>query len=283
MKNLFSPVLTALLTLFVFVMMLSNLTSAQEDFKIVAVNEKVRTMEPGLFASANQEVVKKYISDGAPASMSSFVLFAGDDAVLFDAGLGGTDWVKKIDGLGIKPERVKLILLTHLHPDHIGGLLNGNARRFPVAKVRCAVLESAYWYPEGKNARSKQLASIKSVYGDDFSKTFEFDDTVFSNAAVKVKAINAAGHTPGHTAFLIESPQKKFLIIGDLLHAAALQFPQPEISSNYDMDSTAAAASRKRILDLAAKEGIPIGGMHLPPPTIGTVKTNGQGYDWIPW
>jgi glyoxylase-like metal-dependent hydrolase (beta-lactamase superfamily II) len=125
-----------------------------------------------------------------------------------------------------------------------------------------------------------QFGRIVGAYGDDFTK-FNFDDTVFENPLVKVKAMDAIGHTPGHAAFLIESKktnENKLLIIGDVIHAAALQFPVPEACASFDQDKDKAAASRKRILDFAAQEKMFIGGMHLPSPSIGTVKKEGQGY-----
>ena len=241
-----------------------------------------RTMNASLFASANPEAVKKYMPSGsAPASMSSFALIAGDDTVLFDTALGGKAWIKELTG--VKPENVKLILITHFHGDHIGGLLKGEERRFPHAQVLCSLPE----YESGQNEPA--IVKIRSAYGQDF-KTFEFDEEVFTSPLVKIKAIDAVGHTPGHTAFLVEpqkgSPQKesakqekvKLLIIGDLLHAAALQFPVPEACASFDADKDKAIASRKRILDLAVQEELIICGMHLPPPCIGTVKKEGSGY-----
>jgi glyoxylase-like metal-dependent hydrolase (beta-lactamase superfamily II) len=251
--------------------LVSQDTERRDDFHIFAVNETTRTMEKSLFAAADAAVVNQYIPGGAPASMSSFILSVGSDVILFDTGLGGDVWVQNITDLGIKAEKVKLILLTHLHGDHIGGLFSGNARRFPNAVVRCSQSE----YDGMASPRNK----IKSLYGTAFEKTFGFNDTVFDNGSVKIKALDAAGHTPGHTAFLIESPKKKFLVVGDLLHAAALQFPKPEICTSYDSEPAKAVASRKRILDFAAEGKIPIGGMHFPPPNIGTVQKDGKdGY-----
>jgi glyoxylase-like metal-dependent hydrolase (beta-lactamase superfamily II) len=258
--------------------------SQQDDFKAVVINEVLREMGKDLFSSSDPAVVKRYLPEGgAPASMSSFVLFAGDDVVLVDAGLGGSNWINKLTELGVKPEKVKLILLTHMHSDHVGGLLNGNTRRFPNAVVLSAKLEYDYWLPKNAKTRTSQLEKIKTAYGNDFSKTFEFDEQVFANASMKITALNAVGHTPGHTAFLVESSQSRLLIVGDLLHAASLQFPVPDICSSYDMEPKNTVASRKRILDFAVKENILIGGMHFPVPNIGTVKSNGQGgYEFIP-
>jgi len=247
-----------------------------QDFRVVALHEsRDRTMNADLFASADPATVKKYMPDGgAPASISSFVLFAGGDTVLFDAGNSSETWNQKLAALGVKPENVTLILLTHFHGDHVGGLLRGDVRRFPHARV----LASAPEFESGQ--RQPLIKRIQSAYGQDFAK-FNFNDTVFANSSVTVKALDAVGHTPGHAVFLIEPKQadkEKLLIIGDLIHAAALQFPAPEVCASFDSDKEKAVAARKRILDFAAQEKIPIGGMHLPPPSIGTVKKEGKGY-----
>jgi glyoxylase-like metal-dependent hydrolase (beta-lactamase superfamily II) len=256
-----------------------------QDFRVVAVNESFRTANASLFHEANPETLKKLMPDGSsPMSTSSFVLFAGEETILFDASLGGEPWVKKLTDLGVKPESVKLILLTHLHGDHIGGLLtDAQTRRFPNAKVLCSTPEYHHWLPKDVDPRTPQLSRIKSAYGQDFEKTFEFDDVVFTNPNVKIKALDAAGHTPGHTVFLIESAENKenkLLIIGDLLHVAGVQFPAPEICATFDIDKEQSVIVRKRILDFAAQENIPIGGMHLPAPSIGTVKKEGNGYSF---
>ena len=247
-----------------------------QDFRVIALHENPdRTMSVNLFSSADPVTVKKYMPDGgAPASVSSFALFAGEDTVLIDTCTGNETWGNKLTEAGVKPESVKLILLTHFHGDHVGGLIQGNVRRFPNAKVLASIPE----FEAGQ--RQPPIERIRSAYGQDFA-TFNFDEEVFANSLVKVKALNAVGHTPGHTVFLIESKQtdkEKLLIIGDLLHAAALQFPVPDACTSYDLDMENAVASRKRILDFAAQEKIPVGGMHLPPPSIGMVKKEVKGY-----
>jgi len=275
-----------LFTLFVIAM--TNPTLAQQkSYRVAHINEAPdRTMNAGLFASAAPEAVKKYMPNGsAPASMSSFILFAGEDTILFDTGNNSEIWSQKLTGFGVKPENVKLILLTHMHGDHIGGLLQGDARRFPNAKLLCSKPEYDAGALRERQPQGVQFGRIKAAYGQDFA-TFNFDDEVFANASVKVKALDAVGHTPGHAVFLIEPPDAqgaKLLIIGDLLHAAALQFPVPEACASFDADKDKAVASRKRILDFAAQEKIPVAGMHLPSPSTGTVKKDDKGgYVWEP-
>jgi len=97
-----------------------------------------------------------------------------------------------------------------------------------------------------------------------------------------ITAIANYGHTPGHTVFLVENSGAKLIIAGDFLHVALVQFPNPDISATFDMDQSAAAASRRQILDYAARNNIPVGGMHIVYPGIGNVQADGSGYRFIP-
>ena len=95
-------------------------------------------------------------------------------------------------------------------------------------------------------------------------------------------AIEATGHTPGHSVFLVESEGKSLLILGDLIHAAVLQFPLPDECASYDMDASAAVKTRKLILAMAAAKDIPVAGMHIPFPGMGRVKVEGKGFGFTP-
>ena len=253
----------------------------QRGYKIVAIDEAPgRTMDARLFATADPDVLIRYMPEGgAPASVTTFVLFA-EDTILFDAGLGNDLWVQKLTEAGVKPESVKLVLLTHMHGDHIGGLLRGNERRFPNARVLVATPEYEWWLARSYTPpAAEQPLRVLAAYGTDLA-TFQFDDIVFENSEVRVKALDASGHTPGHAVFLIEGKGEqgqRLLILGDLLHAAALQFPRPEVCARFDMDHEKAIAARKRILDFAVQEKIPVAGMHFPPPHFGIVEKNDRG------
>jgi len=91
------------------------------------------------------------------------------------------------------------------------------------------------------------------------------------------------GHTPGHTVFLVENGGSKLIIAGDFLHVALVQFPHPEISATYDMNQAEAAASRRQLLDYSARNRIPLGGMHIVYPAMGTVEADGSGFRFVPF
>ena len=252
----------------------------------------------GTFPEVDKATFDKYATDGKiPSSVSTFLLeipgiieirngVHTTGYVLFDSGMG-TPNGNLIANLGnamrgdYQPDRVVLVLITHLHGDHIGGLLDGNARRFPNAKVLCSKPEYDYWIKQNNATVEK----VKKAYGDDFCGGFTFDEAISipgdkffkDRDLVSITPINAIGHTPGHTVFLIESAEQKLMVIGDLLHGAALQFSMPEICAGFDMDKAEAVKARRRILDLAAEENIPVAGMHIPKPGIGFVKKNTSG------
>lgn len=207
-----------------------------------------------LFASVNQP-------NGIPASVSTFLLKADSEYALFDAGLGsfGGETAMHLEQLGVPADSIKKIYITHMHVDHVAGLVSGmqegNPQKvFKNAEIYLAKVEHDAWLNLPKN--DLQKAVIK-LYKDKLH-LFEFGETLPHN----VSALDAIGHTPGHTVFQIEG----VLVIGDLMHGYALQKDHPEINSNYDMDKGKSAESRKRLMDLAKQNGFTLAGMHLPAP-----------------
>ena len=358
---------------------------------ITQIEDRASGFTPDIFPGARKETFAKYAVDGKiSSSVSAFCfeveqmitslvkiekgtfLSVEDGHVLIDAALGAPDGklaenLGKTIWQGYKPEKVLHVFLTHMHGDHIGGLMDGDTRRFPNATVYCSEPEAEYWSTQNNALVEK----VKKAYGDDF-RTFSFDEkfvfahsenendyrvvvttqpaaerTVFLRgfehigklldgdtrrfpntkviyserndkywneedgellekvkkaygddlrmgewrpSQVIVTPLAAAGHTPGHTAYLIESnteniesADNRFMVIGDLLHAAALQFPHPEICAKYDVDPKEAVKARRRILDMAAEQNIPVGGIHIPKSGMGFVKKNADGgYEFLP-
>lgn len=207
-----------------------------------------------LFASVNQP-------NGIPASVSTFLLKADSEYALFDAGLGsfGGETAMQLEQLGVPADSIKKIYITHMHVDHVAGLvsgmLEGNPQKvFKNAEIYLAKVEHDAWLNLSKNDLQK---AVIELYKDKLH-LFEFGETLPHN----VSALDAIGHTPGHTVFQVEG----VLVIGDLMHGYALQKDHPEINSNYDMDKEKSAESRKRLMDLAKQNGFTLAGMHLPAP-----------------
>lgn len=216
-----------------------------------------------LFSDASDSLYNSLnMPDGIPASVSTFLVKVDGKYILFDAGLGafGGQLMNRLAALGVNPDSIGLVYLTHFHVDHIAGLVakdgaGNDAKAFKNAAVYAGKVEYDAWMNDiPKNDLQK---NIMALYKNSLH-LFAFGDTLPHG----VLAMDAIGHTPGHTAFQLAN----LLIVGDLMHGYALQKDHPEINSNYDMDKPKSAESRKRIMQYARDNKLLMAGMHLPPP-----------------
>ncbi len=235
------------------------------------------------------------IHDGKAAiSINAFLIQTAGHTVLVDTGSGTcTDLVhgKLVDLLrkaSVSPDQVDMVLLTHLHFDHVCGLLTQDRQSaFPKATVWVAKAETAYWLDEKiaaglpEDQRGGFLAarlSLAPYQAAGRLHTFEGETTILPG----LKAVPASGHTPGHTAYLLQSEGHSVLFWGDIIHFPTVQFEAPDVTVVSDVDKTGARASRMKLLAEAAQSGIAIAGAHLPFPGIGHIRKNGDGYAFEP-
>jgi glyoxylase-like metal-dependent hydrolase (beta-lactamase superfamily II) len=186
--------------------------------------------------------------------------------------------------IGLSPDRVDLILLTHLHTDHLGGLAFNDTRFFPNADVYLCDMELDFWFSDECMARhperEQSFVFARRVLGLYEGKVHTFS---FGNEIVPgLLSLDAAGHTPGHSAFLLQPDEGiGILFCGDLLHAAAWQFPSPDIYTVWDIDEGKAIAARKRLLTMAASRSVILAGPHLPFPFVGRVQKVDGGFGYF--
>ncbi len=224
-------------------------------------NAAPKLMPSSLFEGASKQVIDSLgLQEGVPASMSTFLVQTNGKRILFDTGLGDSSscLLPHLKTMGITPEDIDYIYLTHFHGNHIGGMMKGDSVVFPKAEVFAAKMEYDGWMsmPDDKKA---QVVKTMTAYKDRLH-LFEFGDTLPGN----VLTLNAIGHTPGHTVF----KTGKLLVVGDLIHGAALQLPYPDICASFDMDKRLAILSRKYFLQYAEENGLVVAGMHLPSPAF---------------
>ena len=251
-----------------------------------AIADSISERDLNVFGDVDPSILSLHVPSGkAPSSTMTFLIKIGEETILVDAGMGTPSGERAsrlgegLKSIGVAHDEITLILITHMHGDHIGGLLWDGEKAFPSARVLSSRIEHDFWIDEksvelfpNRKAGFEMARNILGLYGDS-SGTFEFD----SEVAPGIKAIDATGHTPGQTAFLLESDGEKMLFWGDIVHAAALQFPRPDMSAQFDMDPEKSAVTRVSFMEKAIAEKLPVAGSHLPFPAIGTVEKGPSG------
>jgi glyoxylase-like metal-dependent hydrolase (beta-lactamase superfamily II) len=252
------------------------------QFEVYMLVEGERDGNADILVGADKALLERYIpASGFKHTANAFLVKAPGKNYLFDTGTGtGGVIFDKVKKLGVESDKVDSVFITHLHGDHFGGLQKDGAALYPNARLY--VPEKDHKYFIKTNVNQGAVAAL-APYNN---RLTIFEPGAFSSSFTEllpgVIPVANYGHTPGHTVYILESNESRLIIGGDYLHIALVQFPNPDISASYDMDKQAAAASRRQILDYAAKNKIPIGGMHVVYPGIGIVEANGNGYKFTP-
>lgn len=242
-------------------------------------------------------LARAFSAPAAPlqTTVNAFLVQTGKHVILVDTGtakLFGDQlgfMAQNLQAAGYAPAQVDTILLTHLHPDHAGGLLTpAGAMAFPNAQVFVARADADYWLSEAAaaNAAPAQQALFKMARAAVAPYVAAGKLTVFdAGQALRdgVTSVPASGHTPGHTAYLFTSRDRHLLAWGDIVHSAAVQFAHPEVEIDYDANQVQAVTARRTLLALAAKRRYQVAGAHLPFPGLGHVRQDRPAaYSWAP-
>jgi glyoxylase-like metal-dependent hydrolase (beta-lactamase superfamily II) len=236
---------------------------------------------------------KAFVKAPLETSVNAYLVNTGERLILVDAGAGslfGPTLGKLMNNLkasGYKPEQVDDIFITHMHPDHVGGLAANGTIAFPNAVVHAERHEADYWLSQknmdGAPAASKgffqgAMASVNPYV--QAGKLLPFDGD--AELVAGVRSDTSFGHTAGHTSYVIESQGQKLLLVGDLIHVAAVQFDHPTVTIAFDSDAKAAMASRVRVFNQAARDHVLVGAAHIAFPGLGHLRTAGKSYQWVP-
>ena len=226
---------------------------------------------------------------------AGYLVNTGKQLILVDAGTGtwwgGGAFGRVGDSLrsaGYLPEQVDLVLVTHLHSDHIGGLTTQDGKRvFPNAEVFVSKVESDFWLsPENEAKAPKEVQPFfpaARAISAPYIKAGKWHTFSGSESIVEgVQLVSLHGHTPGHTGYEFTSRGQKILFWGDIIHVQVVQLGHPEVTAVFDIDPAAAAATRNQLLPTLARENVVIAGPHMSFPGLGRLRKQGSGYVWAP-
>ena len=269
------------------------------DFEITALSDGTVPLEVKKLLTnttpmrVDQLLKRSFLADPVETSVNAFLVNTGARLVLIDAGSGNLfgptlgNLVANLRAAGYQPEQVDEIYITHMHADHVGGLMAGDKLAFPNAIVRADKRDADYWLsqanldaaPENtKDFFKGAMASINPLVAAGKFKSFDGSGEMTPG----ISAVSTYGHTRGHTMYVVESKGQKMAVLGDLMHVAAVQFPNPSVTIEYDTDPKLAAVQRKKVFADGASQRFWLAVAHLPFPGIGHIRAEAQGYVYVP-
>lgn len=270
------------------------------NFEVITLSDGAVDLPLGLFAKADPAEAAKILSatgrptDKLGTQVNAFLVNTGDKLVLIDSGAGNLfgptlgRFAADLTALGIDPGAVDVIAMTHLHPDHFGGLLTADAKlAFPNAQIFVGEPDIKFWLDEAIAAKvpadNKPFFDQARMMVGPYVAAQKYAPSADGKEVVPgITAIAAPGHTPGHTMYRVTSGNQTLLIWGDIIHSAALQFPHPEWAIAFDSDQDTAIATRRKVFDMASADSLAVAGAHLPFPGIGYVLKSGTAYSYAP-
>jgi glyoxylase-like metal-dependent hydrolase (beta-lactamase superfamily II) len=268
------------------------------DFEVTALNDGFADLpvdkllkQPAQKTQA--ALARNFLSLPLETSFNEFLVNTGSRLVLIDTGSGGA-WgptsgrmLQNLQAAGYKPEQVDDIFITHFHGDHLGGLAANGQRVFPNAVVHADKREADHFLSaaamdkapdDSKDTFKLAMAQLKPYV--DAGRFQPFDSS--TEIVPGVRSWETPGHTPGHSSYVVESQGHRMIVTGDLIHVAAVQFDDPTVTIEFDVDGPAARAQRLKVFAQAAKEGDLIAAAHLQFPGMGHLRANGKAFQFVP-
>ena len=267
-----------------------EVTAISDGTVALPVDKLLTNVKPG---QVDRALAKQFLKAPVETSVNGYLINTGTKLVLIDSGASGLfgptlgKLAANLKAAGYSAEQIDEVYITHLHPDHVGGLMVDGKMAFPNAVIRADKHDSDFWLSEDNMKKAPKdvqgffqgaMASLTPYVKADKFKSFEGNTDLVPG----IKAIASHGHTPGHAIYAIESKGQKLVLWGDLMHVAAVQFPNPSVTIAFDVDSKAAAAQRKKAYADAAKGGYIVGSAHLSFPGLGRLRAEGAGYAFVP-
>lgn len=244
-------------------------------------------VEPADFQAA---LTRAHISGEVhPTGVNAYLVETGETKTLIDTGTGNAfgpglgQLTGHLQAIGIDPADINTVIATHLHPDHIGGAFVDGANPFSGAELIASVDDMNFW----------TSPDIKAKAPEGFRPFFDMASGAVASFGERVKTVSGEadlgngmtavpmpGHTPGHMGIMLESDGDQLLIWGDIVHVLPVQFADPSVTIAFDADQFQAAATRARVLDMVATDGLKVAGSHIDFPSLGFVSKVDTGYRW---
>lgn len=276
------------------------------DIEVTAIADGTNTFNlPDTFvanktkAEVNAALEKAFLpADKMSITFAPIVVNAGGKLIAIDTGNGPGAFVNSkgnvgqyqtnLAAAGIDPKNIDIVIISHFHADHINGLLSPEGQMlFPNAEVMASSTEWKYFMDDGEMSRAPAgrmqdvFKNARRVFETGLKKKvtpFEWGKEV----APGITAVNAAGHTPGHTAFVIASGSDKIFVQSDTTNHPAVFVANPGFHLMFDQDAKMAEDARRKIYDMLVAEKMRVQGYHFPFPAQGNVAKDGDGYRYLP-
>ena len=269
------------------------------DYEITALSDgTVKLPMAKIYQNIKETDVETYLdvhfqAGDSEVSVNAFLVNTGDRLVLIDAGTGDFmgaslgKLVANIEASGYRTSQIDHVILTHIHTDHSGGLSVNGKRVFENATLHVNNREEEFWLKADAKAKSDKtlgeyIAQAESSVAP-YIEAGKFE--TFGDNAAPIPGFGSvlrAGHTPGHSGIIVESKGETIVFWGDIAHGDVLQFDQPNVTVDFDVDQKAAVASRVIAFAEAADQKYLVAGAHHAFPGIGHVRRDNSNYDWVP-
>ena len=260
------------------------------ELSVLSEGEQRRNAD--ILIGATPEMLQKTIPEGTfLMATNAFLVRSAGKNILIDGGYG-RKLLDNLQSLGVSAEQIDAILITHLHGDHIGGLVRDGKASFPNATLYLSQAEHDGWLsdevisatPENQRGRFKAAQAAVNAYKNRL-RLFTPDEVGAKAHALlpNIQGIAAYGHTTGHTMYMLGEAGQQVLVVGDLLHVMPVQSRYPQFAVSFDANANDAVAVRKKIWEYVSQNNIPIAGSHVAYPSIGYLKVATEGgYTFTP-
>lgn len=267
------------------------------DFEVTALLDGYLQIGPELILGYEEETASRlrkaaFIDNAAlTGPVNAYLVNTGEKLVLIDAGTSGSLGPtlgylgKALDAAGVAADQIDAVLITHMHPDHLFGVLTpAGEKMFPNAELLLPEADNVFWFDDAAlNASPEQfkpffLGARKSA------DAYKSRQTLFNPGKEILPGITARalpGHTPGHVGFVLESNGERLIIAADVIHATAYQFEHPEWGIAFDIDPAQAVETRKKFFDEVATDRVMFAGAHIPFPGFGYLAKEGEAYRFV--